>query len=137
MYSFIDNTYNNYLNGDSFNFTEFLSDTISFTTATAEKGTIASGLNKFVSIITIYSDGKKLVKNISQGNTFGAIDSSVDLLIDGVGFAGPAGGYISIGLKYTKRGVIFGITQFARGQIELEKYAFNKWSESMFGVRFK
>ena len=82
-------------------------------------------------------DVKKSISNYKNNNKLGAISAGTDAAIDIIGFFGPEGAYISLGLKYTKKGISFAATEFARASVYIEKSFVNEWSMFMFGVKVK
>ena len=137
MYAFLDGNYDQYLkNGDS-NFDQFFLDIFSLATADAPKNTLSSSIGKSMSYFFIISDVKSLADNLTYNNVLGSLNASSDLVIDVVGVYGVKGACLSIGLKYTKQGFVFGTYQMGKASVELEKYIVNKWSNDLFGIYFK
>lgn len=115
----------------------FFLDVIWLVTSDSPSKSFSGRLNMGLTTLSVISDAYKTVQNLSDGNKLGAINSSADLIIDAIGYAGTAGACISIELKYTKKGVIFGIVQMARAKIELDRYFINNFTKTLFGVTVK
>ena len=125
------------LNEANFNFDDFFLDVIGLATSDSPSKSFSGRLNIGLTTLSVVSDAYKTVQNFSDGNKLGAINSSADLIIDAIGYEGTAGACISIELKYTKKGVIFGIVQMAKAKIELDRYFINNFTKTLFGVTVK
>ncbi len=132
------------------NFVEDNQDFSSVENFIATAGVIVSGAYVPLEILRT---GTKLADNMgTAGNVFtGAaflidlgqaidnpnIDTISDLVITGIGFAGPEGAVISIGLSYTKKGVMTAAGKMADFSMNFEKAYINSVSQSFFGIDIK
>ena len=137
MYAFLDGNYDQYLKNNDFSFDELFLDIYSVATASSPTNSLLGRSNQVITSISAFHDSVKALSNFNNGDIPGGINSTADFVIDVVGYFGFKGACISIGLKYTKKGVMFSATEMARGSIELEKHVVNTWTEAIFGVKFK
>jgi hypothetical protein len=89
-------------------------------------GNIATGLN----VVSFVID---LVQVIDNPN----VDTVSDLVITGIGFAGVPGTVTSIGLSYTKKGVMTAAEKMADFSMRFEKSYTNMVSQKLFGIDVK
>lgn len=137
MYAFLDGNYDQYLKNNDFSFDELFLDIYSVATASSPAKSLLGKSNQMITICSVAQDFSKLYSCSKNGDVLGGINSGADLIIDAVGALGLKGACISIGLKYTKKGVMFSVTEMARGSIEFEKHVVNTWTETISGVKFK
>jgi hypothetical protein len=89
-------------------------------------GKIATGINAVVAVM-----------DIAQFAQNPNLDTGSDLLFTLIGFAGPQGAAISIGLTYSKQGIVGLSNVLARFTLGYEKFYINRWSQTMFGIDIK
>jgi RHS repeat-associated protein len=89
-------------------------------------GNIATGINAVVAVVDAVQ--------VAQNPNF---DTGSDLLFTLVGFAGPQGTAISIGLTYSKQGIVGLAAMLAKFTLAYEKFYINRWSRAMFGIDIK
>ena len=134
------NAVDDFINNDGFKIFEEIYSKLSDGVGLATVANSSKALGKLGSGFTFASvglDGVHTYLNIKNGNKLGAISSGADVIIDMVGFAGPPGTLASIGLKYTKQGVIFSAKQAALANEYLEASFLNMISNYLFGVNIK
>ena len=129
LYAFMEGTYEQYLENDKFNSDEFFLDLLNLVTATETIGTVRSSLNTALTTVSVVIDGYKAFVCLWNNDIPGAINSTIDTMIDSIGYIPFYGTLISVELKYSKRGIIFAANEMARAQIELEHYAVRRWYE--------
>lgn len=137
MYAFLDGKYDQYLKNNDFSFDELFLDIFSVATASSPSNSLLGKSNQLITVCSVTQDFSKLYSCSKNVDVLGGINSGTDLIIDAVGAFGLKGLCISIGLKYTKRGAIFSVTEMAKGSIEFERYTVNRWTETLFGVKLK
>jgi hypothetical protein len=89
-------------------------------------GNMAIGINAVISVVDIF----QFVQNPN-------LDTGSDLLFTFVGFAGPQGTAISIGLTYSRQGIVGMATILTRFTFAYEKFYINRWIQAMFGIDIK
>ena len=134
---YLDGKYDQYLKNNDFSFDELFLDIFSVATASSPSNSLLGKSNQLITVCSVTQDFSKLYSCSKNVDVLGGINSGTDLIIDAVGAFGLKGLCISIGLKYTKRGAIFSVTEMAKGSIEFERYTVNRWTETLFGVKLK
>ena len=94
---------------------------------------VAKSLSKTSTFFTAVVFTTDLVQAINDPNP----DTITDAVISVIGFAGPEGAVVSVGLTYGKQGIIAGATGMAKFSMSYEKWYINRISQAMFGVDFK
>jgi hypothetical protein len=89
-------------------------------------GKVATGLNA----VSILIDGAQFLQDPN-------LDTGSDLLFTAIGFAGTPGAAASLGLTYTKKGIVEGSKTLTNFSMGYEKFYINRWSQSLFGVNIK
>jgi hypothetical protein len=89
-------------------------------------GNIATGLNAVAFAI-----------DFSQFTQNPNLDTASDLVFTAIGFAGPKGTALSLGLTYSKAGLLEGAKALTNFSLNYEKYYINRWSQLLFGVNIK
>ena len=110
MYAFLDGNYDQYLKNNDFSFDELFLDIYSVATASSPTNSLLGRSNQVITSISAFHDSVKALSNFNNGDIPGGINSTADFVIDVVGYFGFKGACISIGLKYTKKGVMFSAT---------------------------
>ena len=129
-----------FINNDGFKIFEEIYSKISDGVGLATVANSSSTLGKLGAGFTFVStgiDGVHTFSNIKNGNKLGAMSSGADVIIDVIGFAGPSGTLASIGLKYTKQGIVFSAKQATLANEYLETSLLNMISNYLFGVNIK
>jgi hypothetical protein len=89
-------------------------------------GNIATGLNIISTAFDSYQAGNDL-----------NWDTGTDLAFTVIGFFGPKGSAVSLGLTYSKKGIMAGARGAAQFSHSYEKFYINRWSQAIFGVDIK
>jgi hypothetical protein len=108
--------------------------TLSYLARLAESGeTAASGLGKVatgLNALAVLIDGAQFLQDPN-------LDTGSDMIFTAIGFAGAPGAAISLGLTYTKKGIVEGSRALTNFSMGYEKFYINRWSQSLFRVNIK